>query len=65
MADSCNNIRRDWLVKRRLELRKSLSDIADMHVWRDDKGMAQLERRLVDELAFIECKLTEDTLQRR
>ena len=54
------NIRRDWLISRRLEFRKALADLADLHVWPANKDIAELESELLNKLAIIECKLSQD-----
>ena len=54
------NIRRDWLISRMLEFRKALADLADLHVWPANKDIAEYENELLNKLAIVECKLSQD-----
>ena len=55
------NIRRNWLISRRLEFRRALANLADLHVWPANKDIAEFENELLNKLAIVECKLSQDT----
>ena len=63
MADK-SHIERNLLISHRVELRKALVDLVNLHVWPANKDIAQFEEELLTKLAFIECKLIEDALRR-